>query len=47
MNFLTILFAKVFSFIFGLVGTFSVQDVCSLYFDEPEVPEELRNLSEK
>ncbi|PNZ70762.1 cyclic lactone autoinducer peptide [Staphylococcus croceilyticus] len=47
MNLLSVLFAKVFSFIFGLVGTFSVQDVCSLYFDEPEVPEELQNLSDK
>ncbi|MBF2758375.1 MULTISPECIES: cyclic lactone autoinducer peptide AgrD [Staphylococcus] len=47
MNLLTMLFAKVFSFIFGLVGTFSVQDVCSFYFDEPEVPKELQDLSKK
>ena len=44
MTFITDLFIKLFSLVLETVGTLASYTVCSGYFDEPEVPEELTNL---
>ena len=44
MTFFTDLFIKLFSLVLETVRKKKKKTVCSGYFDEPEVPEELTNL---